>query len=157
MKNYLLYGSMVMLLGGMAASAQEKSANGTIAPNSFAAQSTSYSANDIQVVGTINNGETSKAESVGTAKYQAFVFEGNGHDRVAVTVTGGKAYVALADSTLTPIAGGVGRLDVSLPYHGPDTEAFYILVRSLSSPSARLAVHLQKTSATSTQPSDATR
>lgn len=156
MKNFLLYGAMAMLLGGMAASGQEKSSNGTIVPASFVVQQTSYSPSDIRVIGTINNGETSKAEYLRTTKYQAFVFEGNGHDRVAVTVTGGKAYVALADDTLTPIAGGVGLVDVSLPYHGPDTEAFYILVKSLTSQPARLSVHLQKSS-TTTHPADSTR
>jgi len=156
MKNLLFYGSMAMVLVRMAASGQEKSANGSIVPVSFAGQPTSYSPDDIQVVGTLNSGETSKAEYLRTAKYRAFVFEGNGHDRVAVTVTGGKAYVALADDTLTPIAGGVGRVDVSLPDHGPDTEAFYILVKSLTSQPARLSVHLQKSS-TTTHPADATR
>ena len=142
----------------MTAFGQEKSAVGAIVPANFVAQSASYSANDIKVVGTINSGQTSKPEEyLHTSKYQAFVFEGNGHDRVEVTVTGAKAYVALADSTLTPIAGGVGRVSVALPYHGPDTEAFYILVKSLSSQPARLSVHLQQSPAHHVQPVDATR
>ena len=147
-----------MLVGGMTAFGQEKSAVGAIVPANFVAQSASYSANDIKVVGTINSGQTSKPEEyLHTSKYQAFVFEGNGHDRVEVTVTGAKAYVALADSTLIPIAGGVGRLDVALPYHGPDTEAFYILVKSLTSQPARFSVHLQKSPANPVHPADATR
>lgn len=159
MKNFLLYGSIItMLVGGMTASGQEKTAAGAIVPASFVAEQASYSPNDIKVVGTINSGQTSKPEEfLHTSKYQAFVFEGNGHDRVEVTVTGAKAYVALADSTLTPIAGGVGRVYVALPYHGPDTEAFYILVRSLTSQPARLSVHLQQTPAHAVQPADATR
>jgi hypothetical protein len=159
MKNFLLSGSIItMLVGGMAASGQEKSAPASIVPANFVAQQASYSANDIQVIGTINSGQTTKpGEYTHTSKYQAFVFEGNGHDKVEVTVTGAKAYVALADSTLTPIAGGVGRLDVALPYHGPDTEAFYILVKSLTSQPARLSVHLQKSPANVSQPADATR
>lgn len=157
MKNFLLYGSIItILVGGMAASGQEKSA--PIVPASFVAQQASYSPNDIKVVGTINSGQTSRPEEYAhNSKYQAFVFEGNGHDQVEVTVTGAKAYVALADSTLTPIAGGVGRLDVALPYHGPDTEAFYILVKSLSSQPVRLSVHLQKSPANVSQRADATR
>ena len=123
----------------------------------FRAATASYSPNDDQVIGTINSGQTSPREYAHTSKYQALVFEGNGHDRVEVTVTGAKAYVALADSTLTPIAGGVGRLNVALPYHGPDTEAFYILVKSLTSQPARLSVHLQKSPANAPRPSDATR
>src|ERR1700733_8385115 len=159
MKNFLLYGSIItMLVGGMAASGQEKSAAGAVVPASFLAQPGSYSPNEIQVVGTINSGETSKPEEYAhTSKYQAFVFEGNGHDQVDVTVTGAKAYVALADSTLTTIAGGVGRVHVSLPYPGPDTEAFYILVRSLTSQPARLSVHLQQSPPHAAQPADATR
>ena len=35
--------------------------------------------------------ETSKpAEFLSTPKYQAYVFEGNGHDQVEITVTGSK-------------------------------------------------------------------
>jgi hypothetical protein len=159
MKKFLLSGSIItMLVGGMVASGQEKTAPVAVVPANFVAQQASYSPNDIQVVGTINSGQTSKpGEYTHTSKYQALVFEGNGHDQVEVTVTGAKAYVALADSTLTPIAGGVGRLDVALPYHGPDTEAFYILVRSLTSQPARLSVHLQKTPANPALPADATR
>jgi hypothetical protein len=159
MKNFLLYGSFItMLVAGMTASGQEKSAAGAVVPASFLAQQGSYSPNEIQVVGTIDSGQTSNPEEYAhTSKYQAFVFEGNGHDRVEVTVTGAKAYVALADSTLTPIAGGVGRVYVALPYHGPDTEAFYILVKSLSSQPARLSVHLQKSPANPVHPADATR
>ena len=51
---------------------------------------------------------------------------------------------------LTPIASGLGRLAVALPYHGPDTEAFYILVKNLGSQPARLTVHLKKAAAIAT-------
>jgi hypothetical protein len=88
-----------------------------------------------------------------TPKYGAFVFEGNGRDQVEVTVLGNrKAFIALADSTLTPIASGIGRLSASLPNHGPDTEVFYILVKG----SPRFTVHLKKTPAAPAPP-DATR
>jgi hypothetical protein len=164
LKNLLLFTSLAALLGGLAASGQEKSADPQVAPVSFpaqhsAGQSWTYSPADLKVLGTLDNGQTSKpAEYSSTPKYRAFVFEANGHDRVEVTVTGtrGKAYVALADSTLTPIASGLGRVAAALPYHGPDTEAFYILVKNLSSQPARLTVHLKKTAA-SAQPADATR
>jgi hypothetical protein len=118
-----------------------------------------YSPNDIKIVGTIDSGQTSRpVEYSSTPKYHAYVFEGNGHDQVEVSVSGTtrKAYVALADSTLTPIASGLGRLVVTLPYHGPDTEAFYILVKNLNGQPTRLAVHLKKVSA-SIPPADATR
>ena len=123
------------------------------------AKSAAYSPDDVKILGTLDNGETSTpAEYSSTPKYHAFVFEGNGHDRVEVTVTGAnrKAYVALADSTLTPIASGLGRVMVTLPYHGPDREAFYILVRNLNSQPTRLAVHIKKIPAPA-KPADATR
>jgi len=124
----------------------------------------SYSPTDIKILGTLNSGQTSKpVEYSRLPQYGAFVFEGNGHDQVEITVVGGNrnAFVALADSTLTPIASGVGRLSATLPYHGPDTEAFYILFKSNSfkgnsSQPAQLAIHLKKT-AGSAQPADATR
>lgn len=102
----------------------------------------------MKIVGTLNSGETSKpVEYSRTPEYRAFVFEGNGHDLVQVTVTGAnrKAVIALADSTLKPIATGVGQLSAALPYHGPDTEAFYILFKGSANQPARLTVHLKKT------------
>ena len=106
-------------------------------------------------MGTLDNGQTATLVATSQSpEYRAFVFEGKGHDQVVITVSGAsrQAYVALADATLTPIASGMGRLATSLPYHGPDTEAFYILIKG--SPNQRLAVHLTKISAT---PADATR
>jgi hypothetical protein len=152
----------------MIAVAQEKTADPPVVAVSFPAQNTpqqssAYSPADMKVLGTIDAGQTSKpAEFSSTPKYRAFVFEGNGHDQVEITVTGTnrKAYVALADSGLTPIASGLGRLAATLPYHGPDTEAFYILVKNLGSQPARLSVHLKKTAAvpvSAVPASDATR
>jgi hypothetical protein len=122
------------------------------------AQPASFSPNEIKAVGTIDNGQTATViesprnsqyrASASGSKYQALVFEGNGHDQVDITVAGGahRAYVALADSTLTPIASGMGHLVTSLPYHGPDREAFYILIKG--SPNQRFSVHLTQTPAT---------
>ena len=157
MKNLLLIASVAGLLGSMAAAGQEKSAAPAIVPVSFPSQQVAYSPSEMKILGTLDNGETSKpAEYSSTPKYRAFVFEGNGHDQVEVTVTGTdrKAYVALADATLKPIASGLGHLSVTLPYHGPDTEAFYILVKNLTTQPARLAVHLKKTAA-AVQPASA--
>jgi hypothetical protein len=159
LKNILLFASVVGLLGGMTAVGQEKTADPQLVPVSFSAQPASYSPNDMKIVGTLNSGETSKpVEYSRTPEYRAFVFEGNGHDLVQVTVTGAnrKAVIALADSTLKPIATGVGQLSAALPYHGPDTEAFYILFKGSANQPARLTVHLKKTPG-SAQPSDATR
>jgi hypothetical protein len=156
LKNLLLFASVAAVLGGMTPAGQEKSAEPALTQVSFPAQQSSYSADEIKILGTLDGGQASKlVEYSNTPKYRAFVFEGNGHDHIEVTVTGGnrKTYIALADSTLTPIASGMGRLVVALPYHGPDTEAFYILFKGGVNPPARLTVHLKKTPATP----DATR
>jgi hypothetical protein len=73
---------------------------------------------------------------------------------VDITVTGaqGRAFVALADSTLMPVASGIGHLDVELPYHGPDTEAFYVLVKPTTAGPARFSVHLTKSTAVRATP-----
>jgi hypothetical protein len=151
LKNLLLYASMAALLGSMMAAGQEKNAGVVLVPVYFPTQQQwAFSPDDMRTVGTLDSGETSKPmEFSQTPKYRAFVFEGKGHDRVVITVAGPgqKAYVALADSTLTPIASGLGSLSVTLPYHGPDTEAFYILIKNLASQPSRLTVHLEKTPA----------
>jgi hypothetical protein len=118
-----------------------------------------YSPNDIKILGTIDNGQTSKpVEYSSTPQYRAFVFEGNGHDRVDITVTGAdrNVLVALADSSLNVIARGTGRVSATLPYHGPDTEAFYIVFKDANNRTARMAVHLKKIPGLM-QPADATR
>lgn len=114
-----------------------------------------YSPNDIKVLGTLDSGQTSALVAYSRpGPYRAFVFEGNGHERVDITVTGaeGKAFIAVADQTLTPVASGIGHLDVELPYHGPDTEAFYVLVKPTTPGLARFAVHLTKTGAVQPAP-----
>jgi hypothetical protein len=108
----------------------------------------SYTPENIQVLGTLTSGQTSpEVVYARPGRYRAFVFEGNGYDAVQINISGanGKAFVALADATLTPIASGIGHLEVSLPYHGPDTEAFYILVKPTTAGPARFAVHLKQT------------
>lgn len=114
-----------------------------------------YAPSQMKVLGVLDSGQTSAlVEYSRPGPYRAFVFEGNGHDRVDITVTGaeGKAFIALADATLTPIASGIGHLDVALPYHGPDTEAFYVLVKPTTPGPARFAVHLTKVSAVQATP-----
>jgi hypothetical protein len=106
-----------------------------------------YSPSQMKVLGVLDSGQTSAlVEYSRPGPYRAFVFEGNGHDRVDITVTGaeGRAFIALADDTLTPIASGIGHLDVALPYHGPDTETFYVLVKPTTPGVARFNVHLTK-------------
>lgn len=165
MKNTFLFMSLAALLGGMLLSGQEKTADRTLVPVSFpsAQQTWAFSPNDVKVLGTLDDGQTSKpVQYSSTPKYRAFVFEANGHDQVEITVTGTdhKAYVALADSGLKPIASGLGQLAATLPYRGPDIEAFYILVKNLTAQPARLEVHLKKTAGSTQAPQpvpDATR
>lgn len=159
MKSLLLYASLAALLGGTVASAQEESSSPAVLPASFSPQRSAYSPNDVKVLGTLNDGETSRlVEYTRGPEYRAFVFEGNGHDQVEITLAGAnhRTVIALADSTLIPIASGIGRLSATLPYHGPDTETFYILVKPASNQAARFAVHLKRVPA-SVQPADATR
>jgi len=143
--------------------AQEKNAvaNATVQTVSFPSESSAYSPKDIKIEGTIDAGQTSRlVEYARTPSYRAFVFEGNGNDQVEITVLGAnhQAFVALADQSLNPIASGIGTLSTTLPYHGPDTEAFYILIKgSANQPTARLAVHLKKTPALPAAGADATR
>ena len=159
MRPTILITSLALLFGGVFANAQSNSSVEAIVPASFTAQQAAYSPSDIRTLGTLNSGQTSKLVAYsGSPRYRAFVFEGNGHDRVEITVTGTtrNAVIALADSTLMPVAQGVGRLSAVLPYHGPDTEAFYILFKTSGNRPARLAVHFRKIPASAPAP-DATR
>jgi hypothetical protein len=152
LKYLLLLASVPTLLGGLAAFGQVKSAAPPVAPIVYSPRQ-AFSPVDMKTMGTIDNGQTvTLMDGLHSPKYRALVFEGKGHDQVEITVTGGskKTYVALADSSLTPIASGMGRLATSLPYHGPDTEAFYILI--MASANQRLAVHFKDTPV----PADAT-
>jgi hypothetical protein len=113
----------------------------------------SYTPGNVKIVGVLDYGQTSPlVESSG--QYAAFVFNGNGNDKVEVTVTGDRnAFVAIADPTLSKVASGTGSVSVELPYRGPDTEAFYIVFKSQTR-SARLI--LRKTGGSQPSP-DATR
>jgi hypothetical protein len=164
LKNLLLFASVTLAIAGTAAvGLAEGEESDSVQPIVYVAQPAqpvSYSPDQMKTVGTINNGQTATVlESPRSSQYKALVFEGNGRDQVDITVTGAgshQAYVALADSTLTPIASSMGHLVTSLPYHGPDTEAFYILIKG--SPNQKLSVHLKQTRATPVPVSaDATR
>ena len=156
----LLTAMFATLIGSVLVVGQGAAANKpAIVPVSFQAQAAAFSPNEMKTVGTLESGQTSQpVEYSRTPQYRAFVFQGNGHDRVEVTVTGahGKAFIALADSTLRPIAAsGSGELVATLPYRGPDIEAFYILFKDSSNAPSRLTVHLKRIPASG--PPDATR
>lgn len=102
---------------------------------------------DVTIVGDIEYGQTSDpVECSNTPRYRALVFNGNGGDRIEVTVKGRdqKAYVALADGTLTELASGVTHLAFTLPNNGPDAQAYYIVIRDDQDKPARFTVELKK-------------
>ncbi len=153
---------MGMAVAGTFAAGQEKTADPILTPGltpvSFPATAprTTYAPADVKILGTIDSGHTSRpVEYSSKPRYRAFVFEGNGHDQVEVAVTGlnGRSFVALTDSSLNLIASGMGHLTTTLPYRGPDTEAFYIVFKGTTNQPGRLAVHLKKVPAAA----DATR
>ena len=92
MKNALLFASVAALLAAMVAFGQEKSADRASCLLVFRRNIMHTLPNDIKVLGMLDNGQTSKpAEYFSTPKYRAFVFEGNGHDQVEITVTRSKS------------------------------------------------------------------
>lgn len=155
MKKLMLNVALGALMTTGLASAQDQTA-GTI-PASLSTQQQSYSANNIKVLGEIMRGQTSPLINyTRPGEYRAYIFEGTGHDLVDITLAGPNrnAVIALADQTLAPIAKGVGHVSAELPYHGPDAEAFYILVKS--DQPGRFFIHFKQIPATA-EPADATR
>jgi hypothetical protein len=118
-----------------------------------------YAPNNVKVVGVLRYGQTSGlVEYSGTPQYRAFVFEGQGHDQIEVTVTGAgpNAFVAVTDPGLNVIASGAGHLSVSLPDRGPDTETFYVVFKGQMNRPAHMSVQLRKNGGAASSP-DATR
>jgi hypothetical protein len=107
----------------------------------------SFSPDDVKIVGDINYGETSAPVLCSsTPAYCAFVFNGRGDDRVEATVQAdqGTALVAIADGSLSQLANGTTRVVFTLPNHGPDAEAYYIVFRDREHKAGRFAVALQR-------------
>ncbi len=123
------------------------------------AERISYAPNDVKVVGVLSYGQKSApVEYSGSPQYRAFVFDGQGNDRIEVRVTGATqdVFVAVADPGLNVIASGTGHLSVSLPDQGPATEAFYVVFKDRTNRPARMSVQLKKTGG-ATVSSEATR
>jgi hypothetical protein len=102
---------------------------------------------DVKVVGSLDYGQTSDpVEYTGTPKYAAFVFNGNGDDRVEVTVKGGdrQAAISIADGSLKELATGANHLSFTLPKNGPDMETYYIVFRDAENKPGRFTVELIK-------------
>jgi hypothetical protein len=142
---------LLSLLTSLLGSGAEKSA--------ASGERISYAPNDVKIVGVLSYGEKSApVEYSGSPQYRAFVFDGQGNDRIEVTVTGAgqDVFVAIADPALNVIASGAGHLSVSLPDQGPAAEAFYVVFKDRMNRPARLSVQLKKTGG-ATVSSEATR
>src|ERR1700678_1548887 len=72
-----------------------------------------FKVDDVHVVGDLNYGQTSAAvEWCRVPSYCAFVFNGDGDDRIEVDVSsaGGKTLVAIADGALVQLTSGTNRV-----------------------------------------------
>jgi len=107
----------------------------------------SYNASDVEVLGDLKYGQASNSVAYSpTPPYRAFVFSAFGGEKVEVTVKGvdRKAFVALADSSLNQLVSGSTNLSLSLPYHGPDIEVWYIVFRDFENKPGRFTVQVNK-------------
>ena len=108
-----------------------------------------YSPGDVQILGDLDYGQTSKPVSMAPSakkQYHAFVFSGFGCEVVDISVkSDSQPSIALADSTLRQIARGTGHLRVRLPYRGPDIEVWYVLVKDPDDKPASFTVQVNKT------------
>jgi hypothetical protein len=102
---------------------------------------------DVKIVGSLEYGQTSDpVDYTGTPKYSAFVFNGNGGDRIEVSVLGDpQVAVSIADGTLKELTSGISHLSFTLPSNGPDLETYYIVFRDSENKPAKLTVKLLKT------------
>ena len=106
-----------------------------------------FKADNVKIVGDLNYGQTSDAVECSSGdSYCAFVFNGQGNDRVEVTVKNldGNAFVAIANGTLTQLTSGTNRLVFSLLKSGPDPEAYYIVFRSREKKAGHFTVELKR-------------
>jgi hypothetical protein len=106
-----------------------------------------FNVDDVNVVGDLKYGQTSApVECSGVPSYCAFVFNGQGDDRIQVDVSSvdGKAFVAIADGALAQLTSGTNRVLFSLPRRGPDAETYYIVFRDRESKPQRFTVALKK-------------
>ena len=106
-----------------------------------------FKVDDVKVVGDLNYGQTSApVDCSGVPSYCAFVFNGQGDDRIEIDVNSaeGKAFVAIADGALVQLTSGTNRVLFSLPRKGPDAETYYIVFRDPDNKAQRFTVALKK-------------
>ena len=84
-----------------------------------------FKVDDVKIVGDLNYGQTSApVDCSGVPSYCAFVFNGQGDDRIEIDVN--------------------NRVVFSLPRRGPDAETYYIVFRDSESKPRRFIVALKK-------------
>jgi|ERR1700733_5937188 hypothetical protein len=113
----------------------------------LAGQNQNFKFDEVRVLGDLKYGETSApAECSAVPAYCAFVFNGQGDDRIQVDVSSaeGKAFVAIADGALAQLITGTNRVVFSLPRRGPDAEAYYVIFRDSESKPRSFMVALKK-------------
>ena len=106
-----------------------------------------FKVDDVKVVGDLQYAQTSApVECSGVPPYCAFVFNGQGNDRIEVDVRSedGNAFVAIADGALAELISGTNRVVFSLPRRGPDAETYYIVFRDRENKPRRFTVELMK-------------
>jgi len=105
-----------------------------------------YQPADVKVLGVVDYGHSQIAlDRTVTPRYRAFVFSGYGRDRVEITLKGqnpGTPFI-LTDSALNPIGSGSSQATLSLPYHGPDIEVYYIVFPASGKP-AHISVQVKR-------------
>ena len=113
----------------------------------LAGQNQNFKVDDVKVVGDLKYGQTSApVECSGVPAYYAFVFNGQGDDRIEIDVSSaqGKAFVAVADGALAELITGTNRVVFSLPKRGPDAETYYVIFRDSESKPRSFMVALKK-------------
>jgi hypothetical protein len=113
----------------------------------LAGQNQNFKVDDVKVVGDLKYGQTSApVECSGVPAYCAFVFNGQGDDRIEIDVSSaqGKAFVAVADGALAELITGTNRVVFSLPKRGPDAETYYVIFRDSESKPRSFMVALKK-------------
>lgn len=107
----------------------------------------SFQPAEVKILGDLRYGQTSAAVDCSKEPpYYAFVFNGKANERVDVVVKSDdrRAFVAIADPSLNQLASGPGHVTLTLPNHGPDPEAYYIVFRDSESKDGRFTVELNK-------------
>lgn len=106
-----------------------------------------FSPDSVKILGDIEYGQTSQPlDCPDTPRYCALLFNGHTGDKLDVMVKSakGKAFVALADGTLTEITRGFNHLVFTLHDASPDLITYYIVFGDSEGKAAQFTVGLKK-------------